>query len=84
MPLERYGLTRREVEVLEALGERLSNAEIAARLYVSVRTVESHVGSLMRKFGVTRRRELSEIWAASRPTGRAVGVAASAGVAVAR
>ena len=67
VPLEHYGLTRREAEVLETLGERLSNAEIAARLYVSVRTVESHVGSLMRKFGVTRRRELSEIWATSRP-----------------
>jgi predicted ATPase/DNA-binding CsgD family transcriptional regulator len=45
----------REAEVLAAVGERLSNAEIAAKLYISVRTVESHVSSLLRKFGVTDR-----------------------------
>jgi DNA-binding CsgD family transcriptional regulator len=45
----------REAEVLAAIGERLSNAEIAAKLYISVRTVESHVSSLLRKFGVTDR-----------------------------
>ena len=62
-----HGLTARELEVLEALGERLSNAEIAERLFVSVRTAESHVSSLMRKLGATRRRELAGIWAALRP-----------------
>jgi DNA-binding CsgD family transcriptional regulator len=65
--LERHGVTPRELEVLEALGERLSNSEIAGRLYVSVRTVESHVASLMRKLGTTRRRELTRIWSESRP-----------------
>jgi len=45
----------REAEVLAAIGERLSNAEIAAKLYISVRTVESRVSSLLRKFGVTDR-----------------------------
>ena len=49
----------REAEVLAALGEHLSNAQIAHRLHISVRTVESHVSSLLRKFGVTDRRSLS-------------------------
>jgi Response regulator containing a CheY-like receiver domain and an HTH DNA-binding domain len=43
------GVTAREAEVLEALGTRLTNAEIAERLYISVRTVESHVSALLRK-----------------------------------
>ena len=60
---ELAGVSRRELDVLEALGERLSNTEIAARLYVSVRTVESHVASLMRKLGVAKRRELTRLWA---------------------
>ena len=54
-------VTRREEEVLVALGERLTNAEIAARLYLSERTVESHVSSLLRKFAAANRLELSDI-----------------------
>jgi DNA-binding CsgD family transcriptional regulator len=54
-------MSQREAEVLEALGARLSNAQIASRLHISVRTVESHVSSLLRKFGVADRRELAEI-----------------------
>jgi tetratricopeptide (TPR) repeat protein len=47
--------------VLTALAERLTNAEIAARLFVSERTVESHVTALLRKLEATNRRELAEI-----------------------
>jgi DNA-binding CsgD family transcriptional regulator len=50
----------READVLAAVGERLSNAEIAAKLYISVRMVESHVSSLLRKFGVANRWELAD------------------------
>ena len=46
-------VSEREAEVLAALGERLSNAQIASRLHVSVRTVETHVSSLLRKFVVS-------------------------------
>jgi predicted ATPase/DNA-binding CsgD family transcriptional regulator len=49
----------REAEVLVALGEYLTNPEIAARLFISIRTVESHVSSLLRKFGVSDRRALA-------------------------
>ena len=55
------GMSQREAEVLEMLGAHLSNAQIAGRLHISVRTVESHLSSLLRKFGVTDRRELAEL-----------------------
>jgi predicted ATPase/DNA-binding CsgD family transcriptional regulator len=55
------GLSQREAEVLDALADRLTNAEIAARLFISVRTVESHVSSLLRKLGATDRRALADI-----------------------
>ena len=54
-------MSQREAEVLEAVGRHLSNAQIASRLHISVRTVESHVSSLLRKFGVADRRELAEL-----------------------
>lgn len=50
--------TPREVAVLSAIERRLSNAEIAAELYISVRTVESHIASLRRKLVATTRGEL--------------------------
>lgn len=53
-------VSAREAEVLALLGEHLSNAEISARLFISVRTVESHVSSLLRKFGVADRRALAQ------------------------
>jgi DNA-binding CsgD family transcriptional regulator len=58
---DRYpaGMSQREAEVLEALGAHLSNAQIAGRLHISVRTVETHVSSLLRKFGAADRRELA-------------------------
>src|SRR5947208_10211677 len=52
-------LSAREFEVLEAVGEHLTNAEIGQRLHISVRTVESHVSSLLRKSGAADRRELA-------------------------
>jgi FixJ family two-component response regulator len=46
--LAECGVTSRELEILVALSEHLTNAEIAARFFVSERTVESHVSSLLR------------------------------------
>jgi DNA-binding CsgD family transcriptional regulator len=59
--LRAAGVTRREADVLEALARRLPNADIAARLYISVRTVESHVSSLLAKLHATDRSELAAI-----------------------
>ncbi|MFD0478544.1 ATP-binding protein [Nonomuraea thailandensis] len=53
-------MTARESEVLWLVGDRLQNQEIAARLRVSERTVESHVSSLLRKLGGSNRLALVE------------------------
>lgn len=52
-------ISTRESEVLALVGDHLSNAEIAARLFISVRTVESHVSALLRKLAVPDRRALA-------------------------
>ncbi|MFG2342410.1 ATP-binding protein [Streptomyces yangpuensis] len=52
-------ISPREAEVLELVGDHLSNAEIGSRLYISVRTVETHVSSLLRKLDVPDRRALA-------------------------
>jgi DNA-binding CsgD family transcriptional regulator len=49
------GLTRRESEVLDLVALGLSNTEIAARLFVSGKTVERHVSSVLRKFDARTR-----------------------------
>ena len=59
--LHRSDISAREAEVLDGLGEHLSNAEIGAKLFISVRTVESHVSSLLRKLGASDRRELADM-----------------------
>jgi predicted ATPase/DNA-binding CsgD family transcriptional regulator len=56
--LGRAGVTRREAEVLAAVAGRLRNREIAERLHVSIRTVESHVAALLRKLEVADRAAL--------------------------
>lgn len=57
--LLRLGVTAREAEVLELVGEHLSNKDIGSRLYVSPRTVEKHVASLLRKTGEPDRAALT-------------------------
>jgi predicted ATPase/DNA-binding CsgD family transcriptional regulator len=52
-------VSAREAEVLAGIAEHLTNAEIAERLFISVRTVESHVSSLLRKLGAADRRALA-------------------------
>lgn len=54
-------VSAREAEVLAALAGDRSNAQIARRLHISIRTVESHVSSLLRKYGVADRHELAAL-----------------------
>jgi DNA-binding CsgD family transcriptional regulator len=51
------GLTPREVDVLKLIADGLRNAEIAARLYLSSRTVDHHVSTILRKLGTKTRGE---------------------------
>jgi DNA-binding NarL/FixJ family response regulator len=53
-------LSAREVEVLLLLDEHLGTDQIAKRLFISEHTVRSHVKSLLRKLGVSSRREALE------------------------
>jgi DNA-binding CsgD family transcriptional regulator/tetratricopeptide (TPR) repeat protein len=55
------GLTTRQNEVLGLLGERLTNGEIADRLYLSTRTVDHHVSAILNKLGVKSRIEAVEV-----------------------
>ena len=52
------GITSREMDVLILVADGLSNAEIGARLFLSPRTVETHVTSLTRKAQVATRIQL--------------------------
>ena len=53
-------LSARELEVLLLLDDHLATDEIAKRLFISEHTVRSHVKSLLRKLGVSSRREALE------------------------
>ncbi|HEY0228666.1 MAG TPA: LuxR C-terminal-related transcriptional regulator [Mycobacterium sp.] len=52
-------LTRRELEVAQLVSVGLSNKLIAERLFISTRTVETHVAHILAKFGLARRGEIS-------------------------
>ena len=56
--LRALGVTSREMDVLGLVGDRLTNQQVAERLFLSPRTVETHVASLLAKTGTTSRTEL--------------------------
>lgn len=55
------GLTDRQVDVLRLVSDGLTNAEIAGRLVLSVRTVDSHVAAILAKLGVPSRQEAARL-----------------------
>ena len=65
-------LSRRETEVLALLAEGLSNGEIASRLFLSPKTVEHHVSSVLSKLGLRKRAEVAA-WAVQQPQVRPTG-----------
>jgi DNA-binding NarL/FixJ family response regulator len=54
-------LTRREIEVLELLGAGMKNKAIAEKLFLSEKTVKTHIGSILRKLHVNDRTEAALI-----------------------
>ena len=52
-------LSRREMEVAELMADGATNAQAAARLFISERTVESHVASIFNKLGVDTRLQVA-------------------------
>ena len=60
------GLTRRELDVLASLAEGLTNAEIAAKLVISEKTVGHHVSAILGKLGVGSRYEAAKLAAEDR------------------
>lgn len=53
--INKLGLSKRELEVLQLMAEGLSNQEIALRLYVSLNTIKTHCKNLFEKLDVERR-----------------------------
>ena len=53
-PLRALGVTEREADVLRLVAQGLGNREIAERMFLSPRTVEKHVASLLAKTGLRR------------------------------
>jgi DNA-binding NarL/FixJ family response regulator len=61
-------LTQRELEVARLVVDRRTNPEIAAELFLSIKTIESHLRSIFRKLDVTSRYEVAR--AVERAAGR--------------
>ena len=62
---EPLGLTRRELEVAELVGQGLTNREIAKRLVLSERTAQNHVQHILTKLGLANRSQVA-VWVNSR------------------
>ncbi len=61
-------LSRREMEVAELVADGATNAQVAARLFISERTVESHVASIFNKLGVDTRLQVARWFASTQET----------------
>jgi len=61
-PIERYGLTAREREIIELVCAGRTNQEIADRLFISLATVKDHNYNVFRKTGVRNRVELVNLF----------------------
>ena len=61
--IDPLGLTPSELTVAHLVAQGLSNREAAARLYVSSKAVEYHLGHIYAKLGINSRRQLASRWA---------------------
>jgi non-specific serine/threonine protein kinase len=56
------GLTRREQEIAALIAKGKSNREIAAELFITVRTTKTHISSILTKLDLTSRTQIA-VWA---------------------
>ncbi len=59
--VRKYGLTRREIEIMRYIGQALNNKDIAQKLYISDQTVSVHRKNIMRKLHVNTTASLIKI-----------------------
>jgi DNA-binding NarL/FixJ family response regulator len=59
-------LSKRELEVARLVAAGLSNKEIGSRLFLSERTVETHVSKILNRLGINSRVEIAS-WVAQEP-----------------
>lgn len=59
--LEKLGLSKRELEVLQLMADGLSNQEISERLFVSLNTIKTHSAKVFEKMEVKRRTQAVEM-----------------------
>ena len=59
--LESFGITPRELEVLQLIADGLSNKEIAVRVFVSENTIKTHLSRVFDKLGARRRTQAVQI-----------------------
>lgn len=58
--LEKLGLSKRELEVLDLMSKGMSNQEIAGQLFVSLNTIKTHSSKIFEKLDVKRRTQAVE------------------------
>lgn len=63
-----FGLTEREIEIMDLIAAGLTNAEIAKKSFVAVKTVRNHVNHIFAKLSVTSRAEAVSLWLGGHPT----------------
>jgi len=62
------GISKREQEIIELVGQELSNQEIAGRLFISLHTVKKHLNNIFLKTGVGNRVQLVRMFSDSPET----------------
>ncbi len=64
---DRFGLTRREREIMELIGQGWTNRAIATHLFLAPKTVQNHINRLFAKLGATNRAAAIRTWRDSAP-----------------
>jgi DNA-binding NarL/FixJ family response regulator len=65
LPGSRFGLSAREIEVMELVAQGYPNGTIAARLFLADKTIKNHVNHIYAKLGVTTRAAAIALWLGS-------------------